>query len=126
GAVAHVDLQQLLVLQGERVGRHLLPVVLQKCSVQRHRRFPPPSCRPWPTSLVSHSTSAARRTLPNRGAGTRTQCRRVEMGFMDKAKAAANDFAAKADTALANSGLGGPGAAVSPDKLLRDLGVVAY
>ena len=48
------------------------------------------------------------------------------MGFMDKAKAAANDFAAKADTALANSGLGGPGAAVSPDKLLRDLGVVAY
>ena len=48
------------------------------------------------------------------------------MGFMDKAKAAANDFAAKADTALANSGLGGPGAAASPDKLLRDLGVVAY
>lgn len=48
------------------------------------------------------------------------------MGFLDKAKAAANDLAAKADTAFANSGLGGPGAAVSPDKLLRDLGVVAY
>lgn len=48
------------------------------------------------------------------------------MGFLDKAKAAANELAAKADTALANSGLGGPGAAVSPEKLLRDLGVVAY
>lgn len=48
------------------------------------------------------------------------------MGFLDKAKAAASDLAAKADTALANSGLGGPGAAVSPEKLLRDLGVVAY
>lgn len=48
------------------------------------------------------------------------------MGFLDKAKAAANELAAKADTALANSGLGGSGAAVSPEKLLRDLGVVAY
>ncbi|MDI6908212.1 hypothetical protein [Nocardioides sp.] len=48
------------------------------------------------------------------------------MGFLDKAKAAANELAAKADTALANSGLGGPGAAVSPERLLRDLGVVAY
>lgn len=48
------------------------------------------------------------------------------MGFLDKAKAAASDLAAKADTALANSGLGGPGAAVSPERLLRDLGVVAY
>lgn len=50
----------------------------------------------------------------------------TEMGFLDKAKAAANDLAAKADTALANSGLGGPGAAVSPEKLLRDLGVVSF
>ncbi|MFA6298814.1 MAG: hypothetical protein WCS84_04430 [Nocardioides sp.] len=48
------------------------------------------------------------------------------MGFLDKAKAAANDLAAKADTAFANSGMGGPGAAVSPEKLLRDLGVVTY
>ncbi|ABL82009.1 MULTISPECIES: hypothetical protein [unclassified Nocardioides] len=48
------------------------------------------------------------------------------MGFLDKAKAAANELAAKADTALSNSGLGGPGAAVSPERLLRDLGVVAY
>ncbi len=48
------------------------------------------------------------------------------MGFLDKAKAAANELATKADTALANSGLGGTGAAVSPEKLLRDLGVVTY
>lgn len=48
------------------------------------------------------------------------------MGFMDKAKAAADNLAAKADTAFANSGLGGPGAAVSPEKLLRDLGVVTF
>jgi hypothetical protein len=48
------------------------------------------------------------------------------MGFMDKAKAAADNLAAKADTAFANSGLGGPGAAVSPEKLLRDLGVITF
>lgn len=48
------------------------------------------------------------------------------MGFLDKAKAAANDLVAKADATLANSGLGGPGGAVSPDKLLRDLGVISY
>lgn len=48
------------------------------------------------------------------------------MGFLDKAKAAANELAAKADTALSNSGLGGSGAAVSPEKLLRDLGVIGY
>ncbi len=50
------------------------------------------------------------------------------MGFLDKAKAAANDLAAKADTAMANSGLGGPGGASGgqPDKLFRDLGVLAY
>lgn len=46
------------------------------------------------------------------------------MGFLDKAKAAANELAQKADTALAGSGLGGPGA--SADRYLRDLGVIAY
>ena len=48
------------------------------------------------------------------------------MGFMDKAKAAANELAAKADTALASSGLAGPSAGPSPDKLFRDLGVLAW
>ena len=48
------------------------------------------------------------------------------MGFLDKAKAAANDLAAKADTALASSGMGGPGGGPQPDKLFRDLGVLAY
>ena len=48
------------------------------------------------------------------------------MGFLDKAKAAANDLAAKADTAMAGSGLGGPGGGGQPDKLFRDLGVLAY
>ncbi|WP_121254851.1 hypothetical protein [Nocardioides ferulae] len=47
------------------------------------------------------------------------------MGFLDKAKAAADQLAAKADTALSNSGLSGP-AAANPEKLLRDLGVLAY
>ncbi len=51
------------------------------------------------------------------------------MGLLDKAKAAANDLAAKADTALASSGLGGPGAARSggdADRYFRDLGVLTY
>ena len=49
------------------------------------------------------------------------------MGFLDKAKAAANDLAAKADTALANSGISTPGASGGqPDKLLRDLGVLTW
>src|SRR5512139_4051826 len=47
------------------------------------------------------------------------------MGFLDKAKAAANDLAAKADTAMANAGLGGPGGA-SPERYFRDLGGIAY
>lgn len=46
------------------------------------------------------------------------------MGFLDKARAAANDLAAKADTALASSGLGGPGA--DAERYFRDLGVLAY
>ena len=50
------------------------------------------------------------------------------MGFLDKAKAAARDLAAKADTALGSSGLGGPRAAGGGevDGYFRDLGVLAY
>jgi hypothetical protein len=49
------------------------------------------------------------------------------MGFLDKAKQAANDLAAKADSAIAGSGLGGPGPSASDaERHLRDLGVLAY
>jgi hypothetical protein len=50
------------------------------------------------------------------------------MGFLDKAKAAANDLAAKADTALGSSGLGGPKASGGgdADRYFHDLGVLAY
>ncbi len=50
------------------------------------------------------------------------------MGFLDKAKAAAGDMMAKADTALAGAGLGGPGSAGASDSgsYVRDLGVIAY
>ena len=50
------------------------------------------------------------------------------MGFLDKAKAAATELAAKADTALASAGMAGPGmaAARDADRYLRDLGVLAY
>jgi|SRR5450631_135652 len=50
------------------------------------------------------------------------------MGFLDKAKAAANDLAAKADTALGSSGMGSPKAPGSgdADRYFRDLGVLAY
>jgi len=45
------------------------------------------------------------------------------VGFLDKAKAAAGDLAAKADTALNNAGMaGGP----DPATLLRDLGRMTY
>lgn len=47
------------------------------------------------------------------------------MGFMDKARAAASDLAAKADTALANSGLGAPGAGEA-NKYFHDLGVLTF
>jgi hypothetical protein len=57
------------------------------------------------------------------------------MGFLDKAKAAANDLAAKADTAIsqglssagvnAPAGQGGP-AGAEADRYLRDLGALAY
>lgn len=49
------------------------------------------------------------------------------MGFLDKAKAAATELAAKADGALASSGMAGPAAAAKQaDRLFRDLGVLAY
>ena len=50
------------------------------------------------------------------------------MGFLDKAKAAATDLAAKADTALSNSGLGAPKppGAGDAERYFRDLGVLTY
>ena len=52
------------------------------------------------------------------------------MGFLDKAKAAAGDLSSRADAALANAGLGGPGSATTSggdvERLFRDLGVLAY
>ena len=53
------------------------------------------------------------------------------MGFLDKARAAATDLAAKADTALGSAGLGGSGApSTSPgaeaDRYFRDLGVLTF
>ena len=50
------------------------------------------------------------------------------MSFLDKAKAAATDFAAKADQALGQAGLGGPagGGGGDADRALRDLGVLAW
>jgi hypothetical protein len=50
------------------------------------------------------------------------------MGFLDKAKAAANDLAAKADSALgsAESSLAGGASPKQAEPLIRDLGVIAY
>lgn len=50
------------------------------------------------------------------------------MGFLDKAKAAATDLTAKANTALSSSGAGGPSApgAGDVDRYFRDLGVLTY
>jgi hypothetical protein len=50
------------------------------------------------------------------------------MGFLDKAKAAATDLAAKADTALGSTGLGGPKASGGgdADRYFHDLGVLTY
>ena len=50
------------------------------------------------------------------------------MGFLDKARAAATDLAAKADTALSNSGLGAskPPSTGDADAYFRDLGVLTY
>lgn len=47
------------------------------------------------------------------------------MGFLDKAKAAANDLAAKADTALSGAGMAAPGGG-DAERYFRDLGVLAY
>lgn len=47
------------------------------------------------------------------------------MGFLDKAKAAASDLAAKADTALASAGAAGPRPG-DADGYFRDLGVLTY
>jgi hypothetical protein len=51
------------------------------------------------------------------------------MGFLDKAKAAASDLAAKADSAMSSTAgtMSGAGpAAPNPEALLRDLGVLSY
>jgi hypothetical protein len=49
------------------------------------------------------------------------------MGFFDKAKAAASDLAAKADTAMQSQGMAGPAAlGKQADKYFRDLGLLAY
>ena len=50
------------------------------------------------------------------------------MGFLDKAKAAASDLAAKADSALNSSGTGGPKppGAGDVDKYFHDLGVLTF
>ena len=51
------------------------------------------------------------------------------MGFLDKAKAAANELAAKADTALGSSGFGGPAAPSGggdANAYFHDLGVLTY
>ncbi|WP_315098313.1 hypothetical protein, partial [uncultured Cellulomonas sp.] len=51
------------------------------------------------------------------------------MGFLDKAKAAATDLAAKADTAInsaVGSGSAGGGRPGDAEKYLRDLGLLTY
>lgn len=51
------------------------------------------------------------------------------MGFLDKAKAAATELSAKADAAMSQAGINTPGAggtSAGADRLLRDLGVLAY
>lgn len=49
------------------------------------------------------------------------------MGFMDKAKAAATDFAAKAETAINQAGAAGQSSLdKNVDQLYRDLGMLTY
>ena len=54
------------------------------------------------------------------------------MSFFERAKAAANDLAAKADAEMKKAGISTPGGATpaaagpAPDRALRDLGVLAY
>ena len=47
------------------------------------------------------------------------------MGFLDKAKAAADNLAAKADEAISGA-TSGPQAGPPPEKCFRDLGMLAY
>ena len=47
------------------------------------------------------------------------------MGFLDKAKAAANDLASKADSALSGAGLTVPGASEA-DRYFKELGRLTY
>lgn len=46
------------------------------------------------------------------------------MSFFERAKAAANDLAAKADVAMSNAGVNVPG--LGGDRALRDLGVITW
>ncbi|GGL36333.1 hypothetical protein H9L10_14625 [Phycicoccus endophyticus] len=46
------------------------------------------------------------------------------MSFFERAKAAANDLAAKADVAMSSAGISVPG--MGADRALRDLGVLAW
>ena len=48
------------------------------------------------------------------------------MSFLERAKAAANDLAAKADVAMTQAGISTPGTPGGGDRALRDLGVLAY
>ena len=48
------------------------------------------------------------------------------MSFLERAKAAANDLAAKADVAMSQAGISTPGTPGGGDRALRDLGVLAY
>ena len=49
------------------------------------------------------------------------------MSFFERAKAAATELAAKADDAISNAGLSGaPARSPQADRLLRDLGVLAF
>lgn len=51
------------------------------------------------------------------------------VGFLDKAKAAATELSAKADAAMSQAGINTPGTggtSAGADRLLRDLGVLAY
>ena len=48
------------------------------------------------------------------------------MSFLERAKAAATDLAAKADVAMNQAGISTPAAGGGGDRALRDLGVLAY
>src|SRR5829696_5199936 len=70
--------------------------------------FIPTACRP--RRLCAHPIGGQKR-----------------MSFLERAKAAANDLAAKADVAMTQAGISTPGAPPGGgDRALRDLGVLAY